>query len=316
MGTNNHLNSATYADLKDLISLQSAARKIDLNRKLAATARLTGNHYSAFRGRGMDYKESRIYQPGDDIRNMDWRVTARSGKPHTKLYDDERERPVFLLLDLSPRMFFASQGALKSVIVAKTAAMLAWAAAARGDRIGGLLLNQDYHEIRPKTGHHGVLQLIHQLVKLGNPVAALSDDHAESTSDLSGALKRLLRLARPGSQIFLISDFMTLAQDDSEKLMQLHQHNDLVAIQVRDPLEQQPPPPGQYAISNGSEEMLIDTRSRKQRNTYQQFFTAQQGILESIFTRNRIPLLHMSTTDHVSRVIGASYAKRRKGKAA
>ena len=303
-------NSATYASLKDLISLRGYAGKIDLNRKLAATARLTGNHHSRFRGRGMDYQESRTYQPGDDIRNMDWRVTARAGKPHTKLYEDERERPVFLLLDLSPQMFFASQGSLKSVIAAKTAALISWAAAARGDRIGGILLNQNYHELRPKTGHHGVLQLLHALAEYADPFPGLDADETNNCS-FGGGLERIQRIARPGSQIFFISDFLSLNHSDSKILMQLRQHNDLIAIQIRDGLEQTPPPAGQYLVTDGKQDAIINTHSRQGYDNYHQFFAKQQKVIEKLFSQYSIPLLHLATTDNVATVMQASFGKRR-----
>ncbi len=305
-------NAATYASLKDLISLQSYAGKIDLNRKLAATARLAGNHHSRFRGRGMDYQESRFYQPGDDIRNMDWRVTARTGKPHTKLYEDERERPVFLLVDLSPQMFFASRGSLKSVIAAKTSALIGWAAATRGDRIGGILLNHNYHELRPKTGHHGVLQLIHALAQYADPFTGFTEQES-SSSNLSDALERIKRIARPGSQIFLISDFFSLNNRDGKILMQLHQHNDLIAMQIRDELEQTPPPAGEYVVTDGKQDAVINTRSSLGRESYHQFFATQQQVIEKLFSQYSIPLLHLATTDNIATVIQASFGKRRTG---
>ena len=128
------LNAATRVTSRELIELRRHARKLDLTRRRPALAQLAGNHASRFRGRGMDYQESRAYQPGDDIRNMDWRVTARSGRAHTKLFQEERERPVVFCIDLGPSLFFATRGALKSVIAARAATLLAWAAAAQGDR--------------------------------------------------------------------------------------------------------------------------------------------------------------------------------------
>ncbi len=157
------LNAATRVTVEDLIELQRHAGKIDLTHARSARARLAGNHLSRFRGRGMDYQESRAYQAGDDARSMDWRVTARTGKPHVKLYQEERERPVVLFLDLNPGMFFGSRGMLKSVVAARAAALIAWAAAAHGDRIGGLLFNGGYCDLQPRGGKHGVLRLIRQI---------------------------------------------------------------------------------------------------------------------------------------------------------
>ncbi len=163
------LNAATHVTVADLIGLQRYAGKIDLMHARSARARLAGNHLSRFRGRGMDYQESRAYQAGDDVRSMDWRVTARTGKPHVKVYQEERERPVVLFLDLNPGMFFGSRGMLKSVAAARAAALIAWAAAAHGDRIGALLFNGGYCDLQPRGGKHGVLRLIRQVVEHTDP---------------------------------------------------------------------------------------------------------------------------------------------------
>jgi len=123
-----------------------------------------------FGGRGIDFEETRIYQPGDDIRTMDWRVTARTGKPHTKVYREERERPTFFLVDYNPSMFFGSKVAFKSVIAAKTAAILAWAAAREGNRVGGLVFSGNLLRTTPlKASSHGVLPLLKSLANVSSP---------------------------------------------------------------------------------------------------------------------------------------------------
>ena len=198
----------------------------------------------------MDYQESRIYQAGDDIRNMDWRVTARAGKPHTKLYQEERERPVVLVVDFNPGMFFGSTKALKSVIAAKTAALIAWAIAYRGDRIGALLINESHHELPPKMGKRGALQLIRELVIHSNPLHGLQASHNENS--LNDELRRLRHIARPGSLIFLISDFYHLNDETAHHLRSLRRHCDIQAIQIIDPLEVSPPPPERYPVTDGN----------------------------------------------------------------
>jgi uncharacterized protein (DUF58 family) len=135
---------AIHVTLDELINLRMQARHLSLHSKHPAMHAMSGNHVSHFKGRGMDYMESRIYQAGDDIRNMDWRVTARTGQPHIKLFQEERQRPVMIMLDYNPGMFFASQGRFKSVVASQAAALLAWSALNNGDRVGGLIINPGF----------------------------------------------------------------------------------------------------------------------------------------------------------------------------
>lgn len=302
------LNPSTHVTLKTLIDLQRHARKIDLKHAQPARAQLAAQHHSRFRGRGMDYQESRAYQPGDDIRNMDWRVTARAGRAHTKLFQEERERPVVLFLDLGPSLFFASRGALKSVISAHAATLLGWAAAAQGDRIGALLFNGGHHELKPRNGHHGVLPLIHSLIEHTNPVRGLAN--MSHPGGLNDALVRLRRIVRPGSLVFMVSDFYGLNDDTGNHLYRLRQHNDLVAIQISDPLELAPPPPGRYGVTDGQHRGVLDTRSSAGRQDYNNFFQQHQRILQQTLHKSAIPLMQLSTTDNVAGALQSQLGKR------
>ena len=143
-----------------LIALRGAGESLTLKAS-RISARQSGNYLSRFKGRGMEFDEARLYQPGDDVRTMDWRVTARTGKPHTKLYCEERERAVLTWVDMRPTMFFATRGAFKSVIAARAAALLGWSANRQGDRLGGLVFNADtHHELRPKRGKSATLKMM------------------------------------------------------------------------------------------------------------------------------------------------------------
>lgn len=295
------LNPATRPGLDELIALRRQAGKLDLGRRQPACAQLAGGHASRFRGRGMDYQESRSYQPGDDIRSMDWRVTARTGRPHTKLYREERERPVVLCVDLNPGMFFASRGALKSVVAARAASLIAWAAAAHGDRIGALLFNGDHRELSPRGGKHGVLRLIRQLVAQSDPLQNLR--HPPHPEGLNTALARLRRVSRPGSLIFLISDFYGIDEETGRHLTLLRRHNDVVAIQVLDALELTPPPPARYTVSDGRHTGIIDTRSASARQAYNEFFSQHHQQVRELMHGHAIPLLQLSTDDDVAAVL-------------
>ena len=309
------INSATHVTAGDLIGLQQQARKLDLTRRSYASASTTGSHRSRFRGRGMDYQESRLYQAGDDIRNMDWRVTARAGKPHTKLYQEERERPVVLLVDFNLGMFFGSTQSLKSVVAAKTAALIAWAVAYRGDRIGALLItegkqNETHRELAPKMGKRGALQLIPELVTHSHPQRA-----TQSTSNhtsLNDQLKRLKHLAHPGTLVFLISDFYNIDDETTQYLQQLSRHNDIQAIQIVDPLEITPPPPNRYRVTDGNSTGILNTHSKRGREHYQAFFNKHHKQVKELMNRHNIPLLQISTADDILLTLQQSFGASKK----
>ncbi len=303
------INSATHVTTKELIKLQQQAHKLDMSRRSYASSSTTGTHHSHFRGRGMDYQESRIYQAGDDIRNMDWRVTARAGKPHTKLYQEERERPVVFLVDLNPGMFFGSTKSLKSVLAAKAATLIAWSVAARGDRIGALIINSSHHELPPKTGKRGVLQLIRELVIQGDPLKGLQNNSTHTR--INDELKRLRRLARPGSLVFIISDFYDVDKETANHLQSLSRHNDIQAIQIVDPLELAPPQPARYVVTDGNNIGVLNARSKKGRKKYQAFFSQHHLGVQELMQSHNIPLIQLSTDDDVLLSLQRSFGNKK-----
>ncbi|MFW2438143.1 MAG: DUF58 domain-containing protein [Arenicellales bacterium] len=288
----------------ELIALKAATRGISLTSARVKNSSITGAHASRFRGRGMDYQESRAYQPGDDVRSMDWRVTARAGHPYVKMYEEERERPVMLLIDLNPGMFFATRGAFKSVQAVRLAALIAWAGVANGDRIGALVFNGRHQELPPSGGAKGALRLFRLLMAATDPVKGLQSalehiDNADITdkAGLDSALKRCRRVAKPGSLIFILSDFYNVTEETSAQLLRLRQHNDVVAIQLFDPIEVAPPPAGVYGVSDGQQSAVIDTRSTKQRKRYEKWCTEHDSIVTEVMRKRAIPLLRLSTAE-------------------
>jgi uncharacterized protein (DUF58 family) len=308
------LNPATQVTIEDLIELQRHAGKIDLTHTRGANSRLAGSHLSRFRGRGMDYQESRAYQAGDDIRSMDWRVTARTGMPHTKLYQEERERPVVLFLDLNPGMFFGSRGMLKSVVAARAAALIAWAAAAHGDRIGGMLFNGVHHDLPPRGGKTGALRLIRQLVEHTDPRADLSAQARTDPSapahagELNAALGRLRRVSRPGSLVVLLGDYYGIDDDSYVHLLRLRQHCDVVAIQIVDPLEEVAPLAARYGVTAGGTPGIIDTRSTRAQRAYEDYFRHHHETVAATMARCAVPLLRISTAGDIASALRKHFA--------
>ncbi|MEX1221816.1 MAG: DUF58 domain-containing protein [Idiomarina sp.] len=234
----------------------------------------SGGILSKQKGRGMEFDEVRHYQPGDDIRAIDWRVTARTGSTHTKLYREEQERPVFIVTDLSASMLFGTELLFKSVQAAHLAAALAWRAQQRGDRIGGIVGNGFNHsELKPQGRHQGVMRYIH----------ALLDSHQQSyqhwqqrqqapKSMLTDSLQRLSQLARPGSEIYLLSDFANVSAAELKFARALQQHCQVRAFIISDPFEHQLPAQaarGQLELSDLQHQQTLNLNHAHQRQQYQ-----------------------------------------------
>ena len=303
LANSQHPPGVVHVSSDELVKCRLQARDIRLDSYRPARSAITGGHTSRFRGRGMDYLESRAYQPGDDIRSMDWRVTARTSHAHVKLYQEERERPVVVMIDLGAGMFFATQGAFKSVIAARAAALIGWAAIQNGDRIGAFLFNGGHHELRPLGGQRGVMRLIRQLVTATDPAVAMNQNIDVHGSHLNEALLRLHRVARPGSLVFILSDFYAIDADTRRHLQRLRQHNDIVACQIVDALELTPPPAGRYAITDGAETGLLDTRSDARRRAYQDYFADHHDAVRQLMQQSAVPLQRIATTDDVAQAL-------------
>ena len=278
-----------------LVRLNRAASGISLYAG-RIQARQSGDYQSPFKGRGMEFDESRLYQPGDDIRNIDWRVTARTNKVHTKLFREERERPVFVWVDFRRPMFFATRGCFKAVLAAKIAGLLAWSANRHGDRIGGVIFSEaTHHELKPQRGKTGVLKLINHLVS--HPAWQQYAEAAPDNRAGGRALARLRRVARPGSLIFLISDFRNLDEAALSQITTLAGSNEVVMIYVYDQLEKSLPEAGQYRVSDGDEELLVDTYNRERVAGYHHRFIGHLERLRQLSRKLRCRLLVGSTTD-------------------
>jgi uncharacterized protein (DUF58 family) len=287
-----------YTDLRDLIRLRYTAREMtDLTGNKTSNP-LAGLLSSNFRGRGIDFSEVRVYQPGDDVRTIDWRVTARTQVAHTKVFQEEKERPVLILVDQSASMYFGSQVTFKSVLAARTAAIIAWAALERGDRVGGLVFSELGHrEIRPRRNKHAVLRLLNEMHDFNHALKKESTIESATYSDnyFTEAISNVRRVTKHGSVIFIISDFTNFSEESRIHLQPLARHSDVVGIHISDPLEQHLPTPDLYSITNGTERTRINTASGKTRDAYERGFQQQLAAIQEEFMRVKAPLLMLQT---------------------
>jgi len=280
-----------------LIRLNGPAKAIALN-VLRVNSLQTGAYVSRFRGRGMEFDESRPYQPGDDPRSIDWRVTARSTTAYTKLFREERERPVLVMVDLRASMHFATQGCFKSVNACRAAALLAWAAHHRGDRLGGLIFGDTIHrELKPKLGRQAALRFVHEMAEHPDWNSRERSDGDDGEFQLTQAMSALRRVARPGSLVVIISDFQGFSRAAKSYLSSIARHNEVLALFLNDPIERQLPPPGRYRLVAGEDEMAIDTFSKAARRDYANTFEARSHELGVFCHRYGVHLLPLSTED-------------------
>ncbi len=287
--------SGAYCQLDELIRLRYGACDLKLDKQRKAFSLLVGPHQAKFRGRGIEFEEVRGYQAGDDIRSIDWRVTARTGRPHTKMFREERERPVLILVDQRVSMFFGSTTCFKSVMAAHVGALLAWAALQQNDRVGGLVFNgREKREVRPGRNVKNVLHFLNDLNSINQ---LLRKDFPEAEQGLNEALEEMRRFARPGSNIFVISDFAGFSGKGEEQLHHLSRHCDISAVRVYDPLERDLPASGYYSITNGSERSMMYTGDTALRQSYRSRFERKTSELAHLLGSLGIPLLQLSTGD-------------------
>jgi uncharacterized protein (DUF58 family) len=302
------VQSPVRVALADLLRLRAAGEAVRLTAPRVRVA-ASGGHLSPYKGRGVEFDESRLYQPGDDLRTIDWRVTARTGKPHTKVFREERNRPVFVWLDLRRPMLFATRGAYKGVRAAEIAALIAWSAVANGDRLGGLVFTEtEHHELRPALGMRAALRLF-QTISADSLWDAAARSKAPDT-DADHALLRLTRVARPGSLILLISDFRRLGADAERHLRELAGHCDLVLVHVFDKIEAELPPPGRYRVVSAGRTLSIETSNDALRRKYRERFTARADALRSLASRPGIHLLECATHADARALLAQKFRQR------
>jgi uncharacterized protein (DUF58 family) len=275
-------------DLSELVAMRAAAQGLRLTSRRTARALHAGGHRSIQRGRGLEFQEVRPYVNGDDPRTIDWRVTARRGRPHTKLFREERERPVWLLVDLHPAMFFGTRKQLKSSVVARAAALLAWAGAGGGDRVGAVIVGGSSRIIPPRARENGVLPVLAALVDMQPAGPAMT-----SSVTLDDGVRALVPLAHPGSLILTLSDFAVLDAGIDPAWTSLGVHNEFQLFRVTDPLERDALPNGRFRIGLGGRSTTID--GARSRGPWMERWRARENRIEALSSQLGAPVTELDT---------------------
>ena len=300
---------ALYPRLDDLLELRHQARALGVASHHLVSSSFSGLYASVFRGTGLDFEEVREYREGDDVRNMDWKVTARTNSPHLKMFREERDRSVVLCVDQGPHMQFGTRGTFKNIQAARAAALLGWAASSLNDRVGGLLFGDAAsgpRHFRPTKDRRALWRLLQAL-------ATPSAGGEPGQDPLLGALQRADRGTATGSLIFVIADLNREVVSLETTLGRLCQRHTLVLVPVDDRADRELPDMGQATFTDAEGNLVeIDTTDAKGRKLYREEWQANRQALTGVANRFGIPLIPIETDQdvHTSLMRGMQFSGR------
>lgn len=290
------------ASLEDLMGYEYLIQRGNFLPSHPVYSILAGRHASKLRGRGLDFDEVRLYVPGDDIRNIDWKVTARTGSTHSKVFNEEKERPTFLVIDQTSAMFFGSQRFTKSVIAAQSAALGAFYTIRRGDRVGGLVFSdEDYEIVTPKRSK-ALVQYLLQLVSRANEKLLHRIKANINTSRLNEMLDRTLRTVTHDYVITVVTDLLNHDTDTIKLLQRLSYHNDVICIHIADPLDEMFPD-GKIVLTDAQRQIQWQNDRRNWGKKYEQSSETFKATLTDELRRQGIPLVFFSTLEPVEQQV-------------
>ena len=294
--------------LAHLRGLEFKARGFSFLPRQPVQSVLTGRHGSRLRGRGLNFEELRHYRPGDDIRSMDWKVTNRTGKPHVRVYTEERERRVHLLVDQRVSMFFGSQNAMKSAVAAEVAALAAWRVLSSGDRLGGVIFDDhDCYTISPQRSRNSVVDLLARLVKTN---ASLAAGQPSRESQLNVAMDTLARRLSHDALVIYIGDGFGWNARSDELLKQMSMHNDVIVIHIYDPAEIELPRLDELIVSDGEMQIAVSGDRARLDERFRDSYNEHVAHMHRVLRRFGLPLISINTVDEPSKqllkALGAS----------
>lgn len=296
-----------YANLDDLIRIRFRARDFSFRPRQPVESVLSGRYASRLRGRGLNFEELRRYLPGDDIRTMDWRVTARTRSPHVRVYTEEKDRAVLLVVDQRLNMFFGTRERMKSVTAAELAALGAWRALDVGDRVGLVAFNDsELVQVKPQRSQRTVLSILNAVLRMNHGLR-IGDGVTHAPEQLNAALNRAARLAPHDALIVVVSDFFGVDEQTERLAAGLAAHNDVLGLLVHDPMRLDPRG-ARIGISDGIDRVSLDLADRRVRQTIADDYRAEQERISRFLRELSAPLLLISNegdvVDQVRRLLG------------
>jgi uncharacterized protein (DUF58 family) len=275
------IDARVYATLAHLRGLEHRARRFTFLPRQPAGSALNGRHASRIRGRGLNFEEIRAYLPGDDVRSIDWKVTARTREPHVRVMTEERDRPALIVVDQRLSMFFGSRHNMKSVTAAELAALAAWRVLAAGDRVGGIVFDDEHSiEVRPQRSRRAVNRFLEKVSEANLSLRA--DSLVEPAPEmLARALESASRIASHDTLLVLISDFDGADDGVRKSVARMARHNDVVLALVHDPMAHEMPDGGTLVVGDGRLQLSLDLGDRRIRDRLETHSGARiQGLLD------------------------------------
>ncbi len=309
--SNTQSTKGVYVTLDELVRLGVSAKGFSFLPRQPIQSVLSGRHASRLRGRGMDFNELKPYQQGDDTRNIDWKATRRSGKSYVRVYNEERDRSVWVLVSQQSGMFFGSSLQLKSVSAAHAAALSLFRVIGVGDRVGAIVYNDSRVSMfKAQKNQQNVMRILQEIVLQNNSLnASLSSmDVADKSGQLNAALKHVVAAARHDDLIVLIGDGSGVNGQAMQHITRLAAHNDILALMIYDPLEQKLPEQGSLLFSDANQFVDINTSDRNFQRRFTALFADKLLRLESASRSRAIPLMKISThrpvLEQIQRALG------------
>jgi uncharacterized protein (DUF58 family) len=294
------VETGVYASLKVLTSLRFLAKGFSFLPRQPVHSLLAGRHASRLRGRGLNFEEIRRYQPGDDIRQIDWKATMRLRKTQSRVYTEERERCMLLLVDQRITMFFGSVKSTKSVTAAEAAALAAWRVVEQKDRVGALVFNDtDIVEIRPQRSRSNVMRILQAILKQNHELSATAGT-GPNPGMFNEALRRCDRLAKHDTLVCIISDGTGNDEETRDLLTRIARHNDVIFAFVHDPLEAGLPAAGSLVFGDGFHQIEVDTGSARLREEFRATFADQRAAARRFLLHRETPVLPLTTAEDVA----------------
>ncbi len=283
-----------YVTLSELLKFGYMPKNFNIRPSAAVLSKLSGRYLSGVRGRGMDFSEMKQYVQGDDTRNMDWKATRRTGKPYVRIYNEERDRNVWLVVSQMNTMFFGSKERMKSVSAAHTAALFAFKSLETGDRVGAVVYNNDEVKFfKASSSKNNVVKIMTEIERQNNLLEATKADH--SKGNLGASLKILSSLAKHDDLVVLIGDGRAMDEESAKHITRINAHNDVIGVLVYDPMEEQIVSSSSLFFTDGKETVDLDSTDRHFIDKYRELLEERKEGYRHLSRKNALPLLQIST---------------------
>jgi uncharacterized protein (DUF58 family) len=287
-------NEGIYVTLSELLKFGYMPKNFNIRPNAAVLTKLSGRHQSGMRGRGMDFSEMKQYVQGDDTRNIDWKATRRTGKPYIRVYNEERDRNVWLVVSQMNSMFFGTKERMKSVSAAHTAALFAFKALEMGDRVGGVIYNnEEIKFFKASSSKNSVVQIMTEIERQNNLLS--SDKSSNQKDNLAKSLKILTSLAKHDDLVVLIGDGRALNEETAKHITRINVHNDVIGVLVYDPMEEEIVKSSSLFFTDGMETVDVDSSNKQFIKRYKERLSDRKEAFAQLSHKNALPILSIST---------------------